>query len=335
MATPYDSSINVVQEATYGTYVAPTRAMEYVDEGLDWQPNRVQGVGLRVASRIARSARRVTTTVQGGGSLSVEATTKGLGLLLDSALGTSAATLVSGTTYQHNFTLGDTPKSLTIQKSIPEAGGTIDPYSFLGCMVNSWTFTSGNGEISKFSFDFDIRDLDTAQTFATLTYPSSPNLYHFALGAVTIGGSVTAPTTTAIATGGTSVSDVRSFELTCNNNLKDDRYNFGGAGKKSKPTVGLRAITGKFTAEYTATTYRSAFVADTELPITLTLTSAEALSSGTATLQIVLPAVKLDAGVPMSNNGELITVEHSFTVLDNLTATQPIWVVLRTADSAI
>jgi hypothetical protein len=309
--------------------------LEYVDESLDYQPNRVQGVGLRVASRVARSARRVTTTVQGGGSLSIEATTKGMGLLLDSALGSSAATLVSGSTYQHNFTLGDTPKSLTIQKSIPEAGGTIDTYSYLGAMVNSWTFMSGNGEISKFSFDFDMRDLDTSQTFAALSYPSTPNLYHFALGAVTIGGTVTAPTTTALATGGTSVSDVRSFEVTCNNNLKDDRYNFGGAGKKSKPTVGLRQITGKFTAEYTATTYRSAFQADTELPITLTLTSSEALSTGTATLQIVLPAVKLDAGIPMSNNGELITVEHGFTVLDNLTAAQPIWVVLRTADTAI
>ena len=35
------------------------------------------------------------------------------------------------------------------------------------------------------------------------------------------------------------------------------------------------------------------------------------------------------------SDGDLITVEHNFTVLDNLTATQPIWFVQRTADTTI
>jgi hypothetical protein len=94
-------------------------------------------------------------------------------------------------------------------------------------------------------------------------------------------------------------------------------------------------MTGKFSAEYTSTTYRSAFIADTELPITLTFTSTESLATGFAQLQIVLPAVKLDAGIPISNNGDLVIVEYPFTVLDNLVAAQPIYVVLRTSDSAI
>ena len=67
----------------------------------------------------------------------------------------------------------------------------------------------------------------------------------------------------------------------------------------------------------------------------MTLTSTESLSAGTATLQVVLPAVKLDSGIPVSNNGDFVTVEHNFTVLDNLTAAQPLYVVLRTADTAL
>ena len=336
MATPYDSSINIIQETVYGTYVAPTRAIEYTDEKFDWKPKRVQGAGLRASSRIARSGRRVTTTVQGDGSVEIEATSKGMGILLDSALGSSTSTAVGATTcYQQVFTFGDTPKSLTVQKSIPEAGGTIDAASFLGCMVNSWTFTAPQDDLAKFSFDMDVRDLDVSQTFATLTYPSSPSLYHFALASITIGGSVTVPTTTALASGGTATTDVREFELTVSNNLKDDRYNFGSAGKKSKPTVGQRVGTGKFSAEYTSTTYRTAFIADTELPITLTFTSAESLATGFAQLQVVLPACKLDAGIPISNKGDLVIVEYPFTVLDNQVAAQPIYVVLRTSDSAI
>lgn len=335
MGTPADCSINVVQESTYGTYVAPTRALEFTDESLDWKPKRTQGQGLRASSRVPRSGRRVTTSVAGDGSLTVEACTKGLGLLLDSALGTSVVTLVSGTTYQHNFTLGDTPKSLTIQKTIPEAGGTLDPFSFLGCMVDSWTLSIDNDGIATFDFDFDIRDLDTAQTFAALSYAASTDLYHWAQAAFMVGGTLTAPTTTALATGATAATNIRSFEVSVKNNLTTDRFNGGGAGKKSKPTVGIREITGKFVAEYDATTYRAAYIADTELPFAVTLTSSATLSTGTATLQCALPAIKLDAGIPMANNGDLITVEHSFTALDNLVAAQPIYVSLRTADAAI
>ncbi len=335
MATFYDASLNVATESTYGTYVAGTRAYEYVDEKLDFTPNKVQGKGLRASSRVARSGRRVITTQQGGGTVSMEATTKGMGILLAAAMGGSAVTLVSGSTYQHNYTLGDTPASLSIQKAIPDTGGTVRAHSFLGCMVNSFTFSAPNDDIATFEFDFDARSLDTAQTFAALTYPTSPNLYHFAQAAATYSGTVTAPTTTAIATGGTAATDIRDFEVTVNNNLTDDRFNIGGAGLKSKPTVGLREITGKFTAEYAANTYRDDFLADTERAIVVTLTSTESLSTGFATLQVVLPAVKLDSGVPMANNGDFITVEHSFTVLDNLTATQAMWIVQRTADTTI
>jgi hypothetical protein len=335
MVTPYDSSINVKAEVTYGTYVAPTRAYEYTDEGFDWKPTRKQGEGLRVSSRVARSGRRVTTTVQGEGSLEVEATTKGLSTLLDAALGTSTATLVSGTTYQHNFTLGDAPASLTIQKSVPDSTATVRAHSFLGCMVSSWSLAVDNDDIVKLSFDFDIRDLDTAQTFAALTYPTTPSLYHFGQGAATYSGTVTVPTTTAIGTGGTAATDIRDFKLDVNNNLATDRFNLGAAGKKAKPTVGIRDITGSFTAEYSANGYRDDFIADTERAIVVTCTSTEALSVGFATLQVVLPAVKLDSGIPISNNGDFITVEHQFTVLDNLVAAQPIYVVLRTADSTV
>jgi hypothetical protein len=335
MATPYDCSIGLIAESTYGTYLAPTRFYSFSDESFDWKPNRKQAAGMRVAARVARSNRRVTTTVQGEGSLEIDALSKGMGVILAGALGSSAATLVSGSTYQHNFTLGDTPASFTVQKGVVDAGGTVRAHSFLGCMVNSWSFTAPNDDIATFKFDFDVRDLDTAQSYATPSYPSSPSLYHFGQAAATYSGTVTAPTTTALATGGTAATDIRAFELNVNNNLATDRFNFGAAGKKAKPTVGLREITGKFTAEYAANTYRDDFIADTERAIVVTLTSSEALSTGTATLQVVLPAVKLDSGVPVSNDGDFVTVEHEFTVLDNLTAAQPLWIVLRTGDATI
>jgi hypothetical protein len=49
----------------------------------------------------------------------------------------------------------------------------------------------------------------------------------------------------------------------------------------------------------------------------------------------VLPIVRLESAVPVANNGDLVTVEHSFTVLDGQVAAQPLYVVLRTADSTV
>ena len=338
MTTPQDCSINVKAESTYGTYVAPTRAYEFEDESFNFEPQRAEGSGLKVSARTGLSYRSVDTVKAGSGGLTVQAATKGMGVLLDAALGTSTVTLVAGSTYQHNFQLGDSPASLTVQKSLPRTtSGTIDPYSFLGCMVSSWSFDGSNAELPAFSFDFDIRNLDTAQSFAALTYPTlaAGSIYSFKDSAATYGGSVTVPTTTALATGGTAATDFRDFKLEVNNNLTTDRWNMGGAGLKSKPTVGMREITGSFTAEYEATTYRDDYLANTSKALVVTYTSAESLSTGTATLQFVLPDIKLRSAIPVANKGDLVTVEHSFTAYQTTTSAQAIYVVLRTSDTAI
>lgn len=101
------------------------------------------------------------------------------------------------------------------------------------------------------------------------------------------------------------------------------------------PTYGLREVTGSMTIEYDSQTIGDAYLADTELAATLTFTSGEALSTGFAQFQIVTPAFKLDGELPKTNGTELVTQQVDFTVLDNLTAAQPLWLVLRTADSAL
>lgn len=338
MATPQDCSINVAQESTYGTYVAGTRAYEFDDESFNYEPVRVDGQGLKVSARTKLAYRSVDTVKAGTGSLTVPAATKGMGLLLNAALGTSASTLVSGSTYQQNYTLGDTPASLSIQKSVPRTtSGTIDPYSFLGCMVSQWSFDGSNADLPTFSFDFDVRALDTAQSFASLTYPTlaTGSIYSFKDSSAMYGGTLTVPTTTAIATGATAATDLRDFKFEVNNNLADDRFNVGGAGLKSKPTVGFREISGSFTAEYEATTYRDDYLANTSRPLVVTYTSAESLSAGTSTLQFVFPDIKVRSAIPVANKGDLITVEHNFTAYQTTTATQAMYVVLRTSDSAV
>lgn len=335
MATFQDGSLTLVNESTYKTYVAPTAGYEITDHSLNWNKQVKQGQGLRVGGRVARSARRVVPAADGGGDFTIEATSKGMGKLWNAALGANTSTLVSGATYQQVFTLGDTPPSLTIQTGHPEVGGTVDAVSWLGAMCASWEFDFTNADIAALKTTWDIGDITTAQSYVAPagTYPSSPNLYHFLNGSIST-GTLTAPTTTALASAVTATANIRSGTITCNNNLRGDRYNFGGSGRKSKPTVGLREITGTLEIEYDSTTYRDLILSDGAMTLLVQFTGG-ALSTGNETLQIALAEIKLDGDFPKPNGTDLVVQSVKFTVLDNLTAAQPIWVVHRTAETAV
>jgi hypothetical protein len=335
MGSPQDAALLLKKETTYKTGVTPDRSFEFIgDESIDWTKGTKQGQGLRAGSRVARSARRVVPTAQGGGDFSVEAISKGMGYLWELCLGSGTSTLVSGSTYQQLFTLADTPPSATLQKQLPRVDGTIDAATFLGAMVASWEFDFPNADIAMLKMTMDAGDLTTATAAATNAYPAAAaNLFQFAGGSI-YSGTFTAPTTTALAIGATQLVNIRSGTLSVNNNLALDRFNFGGAGRKNKPTVGLRDIAGSLVAEYDSTTLRDAVINETPMALVLNFTGG-ALSTGLETLQIALPEIKLDNEIPKANGTDLITQAINFTVLDNLTAAQPIWVATRTSDAAL
>jgi len=332
MTSTQDSSIGMIEEVTYGTSPgAVTRWPEFLpDPDLNWAPKRYQGLGLRVGGRVARSGRRVTTSVEGSGGFEMEATSKGMGLFWKWALGSLTSNLVAGSTYQQVGTFGDAPASFCLQQGIWN-GSSVDAVTYLGCMINSWDLTFANDDILKVKYALDIRDLSTSIGYAAPSYAVSPSLFHFANATIT-SGALTAPTTTAIGVGGTPVADVVAGSLSVSNNLNSVKPQ-GGGGKKSKPSVGLRTISGKLDLDYDATTWRDAFIADTPINLVLTWTGA-ALSVSTEVLQIIIPEIKFDGDLAKTQGTNRPTQSMSFTGLDNLTAAQPLWVVARTADVA-
>lgn len=334
MTTVQDCSIGIGVESTWGTGVTPTRWFEFADESFDWRKNIKQGRGLRVGSRVARSGRRVIPTADGGGDLTVECISKGMGLLWQALLGSGTSTLVSGSTYQQNFTFADSPSGITLQKGVPETGGTVDPYTFTGGTCDSWELDFPNADIVTLKSTWDFANMATATAYTAPSYATSPNLFHFNSGTVYT-GTLTAPTTTALASGTTQVMDVRGGSISVDNDIASDRYNLVGTGRKSRQLVqGVRKITGKLDVEYDATTFRDAVINDTPMALILTW-SAGALSTGLETLQVVIPEIKFDSEMPKTNGGQLVKQSLSFEGLDNLSAAQPMWVVMRTADSAL
>lgn len=338
MPTLQDSSIGIGVESTFKTGVTPTRFLEFVDESLDWTKGTKQGQGLRVGSRVARSPRRVNPTADGAGDISIECVSKGMGLVWQALAGSSVSTLVSGATYQQVHTLGE-PSSLTIQKGLvhvdPVTGvGTVDAYTFLGGMCSGFDVAFPNGDICAIKPVWDLADLTTATGYASPSYAAEPvNLFHFANGSIST-GTLTPPTTIALASGATPTADIRGGSFTVGNNLVADRQNFGGGGRKKQQLRGLRTIAGKLDIEYDSTGYRDMVLNDTPMNLILTFT-AGALSTGVETLQFVIPEIKFDSELPKCNGTNLIVQSMAFQGLDNLSAAQPFWVVTRTADAAL
>lgn len=334
MTSTQDCSLGLGVETVYGTPVVQTRWVEYLDESLDFKKSVKQGLGLRVGGRVARSIKRVVPTADGGGDFSMECTAKGMGLLWAACMGSGTSTLVSASTYQQVFTLADSPSSLTLQKGLPQLGGTVDAYTFPGCTVSQFDLDFANGDIVKLKATIDAKDMLTATAYAAPSYAATPNnLFHFAGGSIST-GTLTSPTTIILGAGVTPVADVRGGTISVNHNIKGDRFNLGGAGRKAKPTTGLRAITGKIDVEYDSTTFRDAVLGDTPMNLVLTWT-AGALTTGLETLQVVIPEVKFDSEIAKTNGTDLIIQSMAFQGLDNLVASQPMWIVSRTADIAL
>ena len=337
MATTQDASLGFIEEVTYKTAPgAVTRWAEFIAETIDWKKATKQGMGLRVGRRVGTSGRRVNPTADGQGTIELELLSKGQGLFWKWALGSNVSTLVSAATYQTVGTLADSLPSFVTQVGLVEgvAAATVDATTFLGCVVDSFEIDMLNADIGHVKLNLDIGDYTSATGYAAPSYPTAPNQFHFGNWSVAT-GVLTAPTTTALAAGATPITDqIRSATLTVNNNLSKSRLNGGGGGRKSKPLLGIRDITLKIDVEYGSTVFRDAVVNDTPMNLVFTYTGG-ALGVGTETFQVVLPEVKFDSPLPQSNGSDLIVTSFSATVLDNQSAAQPLWIVTRSADSAL
>jgi hypothetical protein len=342
MTTQLDAQIGFKKESVFGTAVTVDSFVEFTAEDLTWQPTFAQGSGMRVGQRLAYNDRRVLVKQEVGGSFTVEGQTKGLGKLFEAALGgTGTSTQIGATAaYQQLFTPTTTDylNSYTIQKGIPPlGGGATNPMTFTGMVCSGFTLEASNAAIPTVQFNWMGKGIDTATALATASYPSGVAELSFIHGAITIGGSVTVPTTTALASGGTATANVRDISLTWDNGLDSDGFNFGGAGSRSrKPALGLRSLTGSMTVEYDSNTLRDAWLNQTDLALVLTFQTTTAIAaSNFPTLQVVVPVIRLEGDIPQANAGGVVTQSINFTGMDGRTAAHPVYVAIVTAETAI
>ena len=340
MATLLDSQVGVGRESPWKTPVTVSKFHQpNASGGMRWDAGIQQATPIRVGSIGDRADREWTAGAKATGGFEYDLTSKGFGVPLESAWGTATSTLVSGTTFQQVFTpgrTGTTRPSSTIQQATVRTDGSVDAYTYAGCTVDSFEIDlPTNGKVTL-KLNYVGYALATATALATASFPAAESLFEFDQAVLQYGGTLTAPTTTALASmaGGTTATEFLSFNLACNSNL-NERPSMA-AGNWNQPLFGKFDATVKAAAEYQNSTWRDAYLNRTSNAMLLTLTTSEALSSGFATMQIALPIVRpLTPMGPDLANGDVPQFDFEGKVFDDVANARMAFMVLRTSDSAL
>lgn len=302
------AQIGIAPEVTYGTFLAPTKFIEFTKESLQLKKTTAQSAGIAAGRLLPLSSRRVVTQRQASGSLEMEVTNKGMGVLLQTLMGTTVTPVQQGAgpAYLQTHTLADTAgKSLVIQKGVPLTTGVVTDKTFIGCKITSAEFSCGVGEMLTASFEIDAKDCDEAQTLATASYPAmSP--FNFSQMAVKTG------------VFGTEVArdGVRKASIKIERPQAVDRFYAGQAGLKKEPISNDQVkITGSIEMDYVDTTLDDLHTSDAATSLVLEFTGALIAATYYETFRITLPAVRFDDAPPTVEGFDVIKPTLTFTGL--------------------
>lgn len=260
--TAYDSQVAYGVESTPGTRQAPTRRVEHVSFTPVFDAQIITGKGMKAGARIAR--RHATGARMAGFQATHELSAASADVLLQQMTGSIVTT---GTNpYAHTLTPGAlvVSKALTVEASVPRDTGTVDIFSFLGCVLGSGSISCKVGtEFATINYTataMQMENLNT-RTASTATYPTAHDPYSWLDAVVTIGG--------------TEVPLI-GWEFGWNLGLKTDRHRI----RSTTPQHSLAALesayrqyTLKLDSDYFGPTEINRFLDGTEAAVVLTLGS--------------------------------------------------------------
>ncbi|WP_172384802.1 phage tail tube protein [Streptomyces sp. MNP-20] len=320
------AQLGIAAESTYGTFVAPTKFVEFTKESLVLKKTTAQSAGIAAGRLLPLSSRRVLTQREVSGSLDLEVTNKAMGILLQALMGTTVTPVQQGVTtaYLQTHTLADTAgKSLTIQKGVPLTTGTVTDKSFVGCKVTSAEFSCEVGGMLMATFEFDGKDCDEGQTLAVASYPAmSP--FHFGQSAVKTGTYASEA----------ARDGIRKVSVKFERPQAVDRFYAGQAGLKKEPISNDQVkITGSLEMDYVDTTLDDLHTSDAATSLVWEFIGPIIASTHAETFRIVLPAVKFDEGPPVVDGFEVIKPTLQFTGLYD--GTNPVKIEYMSTDTTV
>lgn len=305
------AQLGFAKETTYGTRVAPSSWFEFNSESLQLERVRLKSRGLR-AGRTFQSSSRVSTVTRGAsGNVALEVVNKEFGRWLDLLHGNTVTPVQQGATtawlQTHNLGTSDPSKSATIQAGKPGTAGTVHPFEYEGCMVESYEFSCEAGGFLEATFGLNAEDRTTSQTLGTPSYPASLLTYDFS-------------DITVVTVNGVSTLDVFSgFNLSGALPRATDRYRLGSGQVKLKPILNdYTAATLTLSGEFKNLTHQGLFDADTIVPVVITFDSGVAAGTGfNYLIRFTMQACQIDGEDPTVGGPDIVSQDLSLSVLDD------------------
>lgn len=312
-ASGFDSQIGYVAEVTAGTYVAPTRTLEHVSEGVKLRKERIESKGIK-AGRRGSSGRWAAGKQWIEGPIAHELSVANIGLLLKHLFG---AVSTSGTNpYTHVFTYGASVEStLTIQIGRPDLAGTVNAFSYLGCQITKAKLMSKVGEISGIELEVYGQHEDTGQTLVATAYPSAWSPFTFAHA------------TLSIASGEYEFDDIT---LDFDNALATGRHTHRTTNP-TRPRIskesGYRSAGGTINGEFQSLTAYNRFVNGTEAALSMVW------NAGASAQLTIAGNVRFDGETPNVTGPEMLKQALPFKFLSTTSDAAMLTATLINADA--
>ncbi len=314
------AQLGIVDEVTYGTPVVVTRFYEFTEESMQMEIERIESSGLRGGVRVQRSDRWISAQKNVNGEITMELAQKSFGLWFKHMLGGVATTQpnvgTDPTVFDHTFTPGDLPVSFTAQLGRPDSTGTVRAFTYHGCRVSEWEISADTGEIPTLTVTVLGEDEDTATALAVASYPASAPLYTFLNGSCTINA---------------TAQEVKSFSISGNNQLADDRFYFGSALRKQPVEAGMREYTGEMTVQFTDLTNYNLFKNGTEATFVGLFRGSTITGTYFHDLQITAN-IRADGETPQVGGPEMLEQTMAYKITGNTPATA-LSILYRTTDT--
>ncbi|MDP9949122.1 MULTISPECIES: phage tail tube protein [Streptomyces] len=286
------AQLGIAAETTYGTFVAPSRFVEFTKESLVLRKTTAQSAGIAAGRLLALDKRRVLTRREASGSIDMEIVNKGMGLLIQALMGTTVTPVQQGAgpAYLQTHTLADTAgKSLTIQKGIPLTTGVVTKKNVLGCKITSGEFSCEVGGLLTGAFEFDGRDVEESSALAAASYPTLTP-FHFQQMGIKTGAFGTE----------TARTGIRKVSCKIERPQEVERFYAGAAGLKAEPISNDQVkISGTLESDYVDTTLDDLHTSDGSTSLVWEFVGPLIAATFYETFRITLPAIRLDEGPPV------------------------------------
>jgi hypothetical protein len=314
---PLATQLGYKKETTYGTAVVVDTFHEYESEGIAPVVERYDSPALRTTIG-PRDDRFVPWVAGYDGPLTIPVMTKGFGWWIEFMTGGNVTTTGPTETvvYTHTFNIAslcDDSFTLQVDRPLGVCGDDDQAFTYAGCKVSEWTLTQEAGGVLTAELSIMAQTGTTATAKATATYVTGNELIPW--------------TNTSLTIGGTAVP-VKSWSVSCSNQLEDRRM-INGTAFRAKPVENAyRDITFSCTCDFEAlaTIYNrvvSATAAGTLAAVVVTANGPTLLGSSIYPgLTVTMPAVRFDEGFPNVAGPGMIEISASGKALVNTSGVQ-------------